>query len=92
LDQIHDNSQRPAPIRVLSPTVIDELLLDVATSSTEEEIGWSCMSFRLQLLEACGFTQADALALAIRPEIGLDRPLGLVRSGCAPATAAEILL
>ena len=71
---------------------LDELLLESAAGSTSEEIGWSCMSFRLRLLEACGFDPQDALSLAIRPEIGLERPLGLVRNGCSPGVAAAILL
>jgi hypothetical protein len=81
-----------AAVSDLSPSAIDELLLEAAATSSDEELGWSCMSFRLRLLEACGFSATNALALAIRPEIGLDRPLGLVRGGCSPDVAAEILL
>lgn len=76
----------------LASSTLDELLLDVASAPTEEELAWNGLSFRLQLLESCGFGADAALALAIRPEIGLEEPLALIRRGCTPDTAAEILI
>jgi hypothetical protein len=76
----------------LSLSAFDELLLEVDAPPSEEELAWSGVSFRLRLLDAVGFGPAEALALAIRPEIGLEEPLGLIRSGCDPETAAAILI
>jgi hypothetical protein len=69
---------------------LQDLLLDAPPS--EEELAWSGVSFRLRLLDACGFGPNAALALAIRPEIGLEEPLRLIRNGCDPDTAARILI
>jgi hypothetical protein len=76
----------------LSLSALDELLLEVDSPPSEEELAWNGVTFRLRLLEACGFGPDAALALAIRPEIGLERPLALIRGGCAPDTAARILI
>lgn len=76
----------------LSLSALDELLLEADTPPTEEELAWNGVTFRLRLLEACGFGADTALALAIRPEIGLEEPLALIRRGCAPDTAARILI
>jgi hypothetical protein len=69
---------------------LEELLVDASPS--EEELAWSGVTFRLRLLDACGFGPDAALALAIRPEIGLEEPLALIRRGCAPDVAARILI
>lgn len=69
---------------------LQEFLVDAPPS--EEELAWSGVSFRLRLLDACGFGADAALALAIRPEIGLEEPLRLIRGGCDPDTAARILI
>jgi hypothetical protein len=76
----------------LATSALDELLLEVESPPTEEELAWSGVTFRLRLLDACGFGPDTALALAIRPEIGLEEPLALIRRGCAPDVAAEILI
>jgi hypothetical protein len=68
-----------------------DALLGVGVPS-EEELAWDDLAFRRRLLDACGFGAADALALAVRPEIDLQEPLALVRGGCDPTTAARILL
>ena len=73
-------------------SVLDELLLASSTAAAEQELAWSSVAFRLRLLEACGFGPSSALALAIRPEIGLEEPLLLVRKGCSPDLAVEILV
>ena len=70
--------------------LLDDLSVDAPPS--EEELAWSGITFRLHLLDACGFSPDTALALAIRPEIGLEEPLALIRRGCAPDTAARILI
>ncbi len=70
--------------------VLDDLLVEPPPS--QEELAWSGVTFRLRLLDACGFGPDAALALAIRPEIGLEEPLALIRRGCAPDTAARILI
>ena len=70
---------------------LDELLLEAEQPPSEEELAWNGITFRLRLLDACGFGPDAALALAIRPEIGLEEPLALIRRGCAPDTAAQIL-
>ncbi len=72
----------------LSDATIDELLL--AAPPTEAELAWSSVAFRRRLLDACGF-DADG-ALALRPEIGLQEVLELVKRGCPPATAVRILV
>ena len=71
--------------------LLEDLLVEEAPPS-EDELAWSGVSFRLRLLDACGFGPDTALALAIRPEIGLEEPLALIRRGCAPDTAARILI
>jgi hypothetical protein len=71
-------------------TDLEDFLLE--PPPTEEQLAWSGVTFRLRLLDACGFGPEAALALAIRPEIGLEEPLALIRRGCAPDTAAQILI
>ena len=70
--------------------LLEDLLVETAPS--QDELAWNGVTFRLRLLDACGFGPDTALALAIRPEIGLEEPLALIRRGCAPDTAARILI
>jgi hypothetical protein len=69
---------------------LEDLLVEIPPSETE--LAWSGVTFRLRLLDACGFGPEAALALAIRPEIGLEEPLALLRRGCEPDVAARILI
>jgi hypothetical protein len=64
----------------------------LAAPPSEAELGWNAVEFRLGLLSACGVAPAAALALAVRPEIGLGELVSLIHRGCPPDTAAAILL
>ena len=64
----------------------------LATPPSEAELGWNAVEFRLGLLSACGVSPGPALALAVRPEIGLGELVTLLHRGCPPDTAAAILL
>jgi hypothetical protein len=59
---------------------------------TEADLAWEETTFRRRILGICGFDAEDGLALALRPEIELQDAIALVRRGCAPTTAARILL
>jgi hypothetical protein len=72
----------------LEPADVVEDLLE----PTAEEMAWEELSFRRRLLGICGFDDADALALALRPGYGLKEPLELVAQGCSPKLAARICL
>jgi hypothetical protein len=91
-DRLSHQSPQPDPGDRLPLSALDELLLELEAPPSEEELAWNGVTFRLRLLEACGFGPDAALALAIRPEIGLEQPLALIRGGCAPDTAARILI
>lgn len=49
-------------------------------------------SWRLHVLCEAGYPVALAETLATRPAVDLHQAVDLVASGCAPATAAAILL
>jgi len=59
---------------------------------SEADLAWEETTFRRRILGICGFGPDDGLALALRPEIDLQDAIALVRRGCEPATAAQILL
>jgi len=63
-----------------------------AGEPSEADLAWEETTFRRRILGICGFGAADGLALALRPEIDLQDAIALVRRGCEPATAAQILL
>jgi hypothetical protein len=56
---------------------------------TEEE---RVLRWREQTLLRAGYDARLARKLALRPHIDLHRAVALVRDGCPPGTAAEILL
>jgi hypothetical protein len=67
--------------------------VDITTAPpSDAELGWNGVEFRLGLLSACGFSPRDALALAVRPGLGLGELLRLVHQGCPPDLAARIVL
>jgi hypothetical protein len=76
----------------VSPAAALSRRLTVEPEPTSEEMAWEELSFRRRLLGICGFDDADALALALRPGLGLKEPLELVASGCPPEIAARIVL
>jgi hypothetical protein len=63
-----------------------------AAPPSEVELGWSSVEFRLALLSACGVGPREALALALRPELGLGEVVTMIHRGCPPDVAARILL
>ena len=64
----------------------------LAEPPSEAELGWNAIEFRLGVLSACGVSPGEALGIAVRPEIGLGELVTLIHRGCAPDTAARILL
>jgi len=82
----------PSPLqdRLGTGVLLDALL--AAIDPSDSELAWEDVSFRRRLLDACGFDEGDALALAMTPGIPLKDALDLVWRGCAPATASRILL
>jgi hypothetical protein len=61
-----------------------EMLADV---EAEEVLRW-----RFELLVRAGYDPADAMVIASHVEIDLHFAEDLVRAGCPPATAVQILL
>lgn len=53
----------------------------------DEVIQW-----RIQELERAGFTTLTACALAIKPEVDLHQAVDLVKRGCDPQLAVQILI
>lgn len=80
----------PASLRARIEAVLDSFLLE--PDPTAEEMAWDELEFRRRVLGICGFTGDDALALALRPELGLKEPLALVEAGCPPHLATRIVL
>jgi hypothetical protein len=50
------------------------------------------VSWRLHVLIEAGYTTASAMRIAERTEVDLHRAVSIVRDGCPPKLAAEILL
>lgn len=67
----------------------EPLEVDVVPRESEEE---RVIRWRAESLLRAGYTAAEALELALRSDVDLHLAVGLVRSGCPPATAARILL
>jgi len=55
---------------------------------TEQEL---VERWRAEELERAGFPEAVAAELAMRADVDLHRAVELLRSGCSPELAAEIL-
>lgn len=55
---------------------------------TEQEL---VERWRAQELERAGYPEAAAAELAMRADVDLHRAVELVRNGCSPELAAEIL-
>ncbi|HET7043510.1 MAG TPA: hypothetical protein VFI37_01565 [Gaiellaceae bacterium] len=83
------STARPLQERLSGETVEEWL---AAGEPTEVDLAWDDAAFRRRILGICGFEAGDGLALALRPDIGLQDAIALVRRGCAPETATRILL
>jgi hypothetical protein len=49
-------------------------------------------TWRLERLNAAGYSPNDAALLSERADVELDRAVGMLENGCPPATAVRILL
>lgn len=58
----------------------------------ETEAGRQVFAWRLEQLLRAGYGDATAVAIALQCEIDLHLAVDLVACGCAPETAARILL
>ena len=59
------------------------------TSPTEQEL---VERWRSEELERAGYAPQDAAAIAARADVDLHRAVELLRKGCPPETATQILL
>jgi len=62
---------------------------DTTFQETEQEI---VERWRAQELERAGFPEDMASELAMRTDVDLHAAINLIRRGCAPELAAQILL
>ena len=68
-----------------------ELLMPTAdlTRPSEQEL---VERWRAEELERGGFSPADAVAIAARMDVDLHRAVELIKNGCSPELAKQILL
>lgn len=66
--------------------------MTVATLSEKVTAGDSVRRWRVKELRRAGYGPADALILSGRPDIDLHVAIGLLKRGCPPWTAVQILL
>ncbi|MGQ0433449.1 MAG: hypothetical protein ACT452_13685 [Microthrixaceae bacterium] len=70
----------------MSAIEVEQAVREVETED-ERVFAW-----RFESLLRAGYPERLAHKLALRPQIDLHRAVALVRRGCPPETAAEILI
>jgi hypothetical protein len=66
-----------------------EMATDVVFIETEEQ---RIESWRMEVLEQAGFDKRAAALLACRKDVDLHQAISLLKNGCSPELALEILL